>query len=77
MSAGYAATITAYLALVAAAVVLELLGRRPGSTVPTFSDVATAVAATVPGRIALLGLWWWAGWHFLARSSLPPGWPYR
>ena len=76
MSAGYAATVTAYLALVAAAVVLELLGRRPGSTIPTFSDVATAVAATVPGRIVLLGLWWWAGWHFLARSSLPPGWPY-
>lgn len=76
MSAGYAATITAYVALVAAVVVLELLGRRPGASVPTFSDVVTAVAATVPGRIALLGLWWWAGWHLLARSSLPPGWPY-
>ncbi len=76
MSAGYAATITGYLALVAVAVVLEILGRRPGSTVPTFSDVATTVAATAAGRIALLGLWWWAGWHFLSRSSLPPGWPY-
>ena len=76
MSAGYALTITGYLALVGAVVVVEILGRRPGSTVPTFSDVATTVAATVPGRIALLGLWWWAGWHFLARSSLPPGWPH-
>lgn len=75
MSAGYAATIAAYLSVVAVAIVLEVLGRRPGSTVPTFSDVATAVAATTLGRIALLGLWWWTGWHFLARSSLPPGWP--
>ncbi|MDQ4119078.1 MAG: DUF6186 family protein [Actinomycetota bacterium] len=76
MSIGYAATIAAYVALAAAAVVLETLGRRPGGTVPTFSDLVTAVAATAPFRFVLLGLWWWAGWHFLARSSVPPGWPY-
>jgi len=76
MSAGYAATVTAYLAVAAAAILLEIMGRRPGSTVPTFSDVATSVASTTVGRIALLGLWWWTGWHFLARSSVPPGWPY-
>ncbi|TCK22379.1 DUF6186 family protein [Pseudonocardia endophytica] len=75
MSAGYALTVTAYVALVVAVLVLELLGRRAGSTVPTFSDVATTVASTTVGRLALLALWWWTGWHFLARSSLPPGWP--
>lgn len=76
MSLGYAATLTAYLGVVAAALLLEIAGRREGGTVPTFSEVATGVAATAPGRIALLGLWWWTGWHFLARSSVPPGWPF-
>jgi hypothetical protein len=76
MSTGYALTITAYLALVATALLLELIGRREGSTVPTFSEVTAAVAASTVGRVALLALWWWTGWHFLARSSVPPGWPY-
>lgn len=59
------------------AVALSLLGvewvaRRPGSTVPRLGDVCAAAMAfevgRVPvGRVALLGFWWWVGWHFLAR----------
>lgn len=69
---GWDATVGGYLAVVAAVLVLEVLARRPGSTLPTFGEVVSATAATVPGRIALIGLWWWLGWHFLARSSIPP-----
>ncbi|MGH3814796.1 MAG: DUF6186 family protein [Pseudonocardiaceae bacterium] len=65
-------TIAAYVLITAAIVVLEVLERRRDSTVPTFSDVVSTVAGTLPGRIALIALWWWLGWHFLARSSVPP-----
>lgn len=65
-------TIAAYAVITAVIVVLEVAGRREGSTVPTFSDLVSTVARPVPARIALLALWWWVGWHFLARSSVPP-----
>jgi hypothetical protein len=47
---------------------------QPGSgqRVPRFADIAGFVMAyrvgRVPvGRIAVLGFWWWVGWHFFAR----------
>jgi hypothetical protein len=51
---------------------VEWMARRPGSRVPTLSDMcALAMAyevAKVPvGRVGLLGFWWWVGWHFFAR----------
>ncbi len=53
-------------------VTLTLLSRREGSRVPSFADIAGFVMAyqvgRVPvGRVAILGFWWWVGWHFLAR----------
>ena len=72
MSATRVATLVAYgvaLALVAA---LELAGRREGSRVPTLGRICGFVMryrlGRVPlGRIALLGFWWWVGFHFFAR----------
>lgn len=51
---------------------LEWAARRPGSRIPTLGDVCAYVmqyeVGPVPvGRIGLLGLWWWTGWHFFAR----------
>jgi hypothetical protein len=51
---------------------VEWLARRPGSPVPTLGDMCGLVMAyevgRLPvGRIALLGFWWWIGWHFFAR----------
>ena len=48
------------------------LSRRENSSIPTFGDIAAFVMAyqvgRVPvGRVAVLGFWWWAGWHFFAR----------
>jgi hypothetical protein len=52
--------------------VLIWLSRREGSKIPAFAEVAGFVMAyqvgRLPvGRIAVLGFWWWVGWHFFAR----------
>lgn len=52
--------------------VLEWAARREGSRIPTLGEVCAYVmryeVGPVPvGRIALLGFWWWMGWHFFAR----------
>jgi hypothetical protein len=43
-----------------------------GQPIPGLADIAGFVMAyrvgPVPvGRIAILGFWWWVGWHFFAR----------
>jgi hypothetical protein len=53
-------------------VVTTLLSRREGSKVPPFGALTGFVmqyqVGRLPvGRIAVLGFWWWAGWHFFAR----------
>jgi hypothetical protein len=57
---------------VAAFALITLLSRREGSKVPPFGTLAGFVMAyqvgRLPvGRIAVLGFWWWVGWHFFAR----------
>lgn len=53
-------------------VALTWLSRREGSKIPQVGQMAGFVMAyqvgRVPvGRIAVVGFWWWIGWHFLAR----------
>ena len=52
--------------------VLAWLAHREDSKIPSLGDVAGFVmqyeVGRVPvGRVAVLGFWWWAGWHFFAR----------
>jgi hypothetical protein len=52
--------------------VLGLLSRRESARVPSLGDLSAFVmdyrVGKVPvGRIAVLGFWWWAGFHFFAR----------
>jgi len=52
--------------------VVEVLARREHSRIPTLADLSGFVmeyrVGKVPvGRVALLGFWWWVGWHFFAR----------
>lgn len=52
--------------------VLTWLSHRDGSKIPPVGQMAGFVMAyqvgRVPvGRIAVVGFWWWVGWHFLAR----------
>jgi hypothetical protein len=51
---------------------VELLSRREGSRIPSLGDLSGFVmqyqVGRVPvGRVAVLGFWWWIGWHFFAR----------
>jgi hypothetical protein len=62
-----AVTIAGFLALAAAALGLELLGRRPGSPVPRLGDLVGRAVQTRRGRIGVLLAWWWVGWHLFAR----------
>ena len=53
-------------------VVVALLARRPKSKVPSFGALSGFVmhyqVGRFPvGRVAVLGFWWWIGWHFFAR----------
>jgi hypothetical protein len=64
--------ISGFVVAALSVLVVEWLARRPDSRIPTLAD-ATAVVmrfevAGLPvGRLAILGFWFWLGWHFLAR----------
>lgn len=56
----------------AIAIGLGYVASRPGSRVPRLGDIAAFVmrydVGGLPvGRLALLGFWFWCGWHFFAR----------
>jgi len=67
-----ALAIAAFTAAVVAVGVLQWRASRPDSGVPTLGSICGVVlgyrVGRLPvGRIALLGFWWWIGWHFFAR----------
>jgi hypothetical protein len=64
--------ISLFLVAALAFATVELLSRREGSRVPSMGDLSGFVmqyqVGRVPvGRVAVLGFWWWIGWHFFAR----------
>jgi len=63
-----AITITGYVVIGVAAVVVQLVARRPGNRVPTLSQVLGFVMRERWGRLGILFVWWWLGFHFLSRS---------
>src|SRR5690606_29619790 len=78
LGAGAAMSVTRVLAISGFALafllvaVVEVLARREGSRIPTLAEVVGFVmryeVGQLPvGRIAVLGFWWWVGWHFFAR----------
>lgn len=67
-----AVTIAVFALAAVLAGVLECAARREGSRIPTVAELCSAAMAyqvgRVPvGRLAVLGFWWWLGWHLLAR----------
>ncbi len=64
--------IAGFITAALVAVVMEWAARREGSRIPRLGDIAGAimryeVGGLPVGRLALLGFWFWCGWHFLAR----------
>ncbi len=64
--------ISLFILAAAGFAVAGLLSRRERSRVPSLGDISGFVmdyrVGKVPvGRVAVLGFWWWVGWHFFAR----------
>jgi Family of unknown function (DUF6186) len=60
-------TIIGFCAVIAALVVLEIVGRRPGSRVPTLGEWLGYLMRQKTGRVLLLAGWLWLGWHYFSR----------
>ncbi|MCI0687183.1 MAG: DUF6186 family protein [Sporichthyaceae bacterium] len=60
-------TVAGFATILLAFVLVDALARRPGSRIPTLSDLLAFVMRTWPGRVGVLFFWWWFGWHFIAR----------
>ncbi len=60
-------TIAGFVLFAVVGVTLELWSRRGDAALPSFGDVLSWIATTTPGRVGLMLVWWWAGWHFFAR----------
>ena len=61
-------TIAGFLLLAAAAVLLEAYARRPGARVPSLARLCGYLMRDPWGRLGVFLLWFWLGWHFLART---------
>jgi hypothetical protein len=62
-----AITIIGFVAVLAALVTLEILGRRRIRGIPTLSEWLGYVMRPRAGRALILAGWLWLGWHFFAR----------
>jgi len=62
-----AVTIIGFVAVIAALVTLEILGRRKIARIPTLSEWLGCVMRPRAGRAIILAGWLWLGWHYFAR----------
>jgi len=61
-----AVTIAGYLVVVAAGLVIDVLGRRGANGFVPLGETVAAAMGDRTIRIAMVATWWWLGWHFLA-----------
>jgi hypothetical protein len=62
-----AITIAGFVLIGLAGIVLELMGRSRRTTMPTFMRWVDLIRTLRYGPLVVLFVWWWLGWHFLAR----------
>ena len=60
-------TIAGFAAVIGALFVLEFLGRRPDSRIPTLGQWLGYVMRPRAGRLLILLGWLWLGWHYFSR----------
>jgi Family of unknown function (DUF6186) len=60
-----------WVLLMGAAVVGEALCHRPGSRWTSMSALGSRLWSSRPGRLLLVGVWGFVGWHLFARYTLP------
>ena len=61
-----AITIAGYVAVVVAALAIDVTARRGSRQLETLGDTIAAAMGDRTVRIAVVATWWWIGWHFLA-----------
>jgi hypothetical protein len=62
-----AAIIAGFAAILVLVVALDLFARRTESGVRPLSATLAAAMRPRGGRVVVLAVWLWLGWHFLAR----------
>jgi Family of unknown function (DUF6186) len=72
MTASQVFVVTGFALAAVLLVAVEWTARREDSQIPTMGELCGLImqyeVARLPvGRIGVLGLWWWVGWHFFAR----------
>ena len=65
------AVTVAWLALALAAIAWEISCRRAGPRWTSLTAMGSALWGRLPGRLALIALWAFVGWHVFARYTLP------
>jgi uncharacterized protein DUF6186 len=60
-------TIAGFALILAVAAGLDVLARSGRVALPSIEQTLTRVRRSNRGRIVLLCVWFWLGWHFLAR----------
>ena len=61
-----AITIAGYVAVIVAAITIDVTARRGVGQLETLGDTIAAAMGDRTVRIAVVATWWWIGWHFLA-----------
>jgi hypothetical protein len=60
-------TIAGFVAVIVAGIALEMIARRPGSKIASVGEVLGQVMRQRTGRVIVFVMWFWFGWHFMAR----------
>lgn len=61
----------AWLVLAASGIVYEVWCHLSGRRSMSLSGIGWALWGRLPGRLVLIGLWAFVGWHVFARYTLP------
>jgi hypothetical protein len=61
------ATIAGFVLVLAIGFIADALARHGRLAVPTFGHALEMVRSRPIGRVILLVVWFWLGWHFIAR----------
>ena len=59
--------IVGFALIIVLMVAIDLVARRQGRRTAPLGTALTAAMRTGTGRVIVLGVWLWMGWHFLAR----------
>jgi hypothetical protein len=60
-----------WLGLIVAAAVWEFRCHRPGSRWSSLTGIVARLWRSTPGRVFVVAIWAFVGWHVFARYTLP------